>query len=74
MIISLIEAGSRVLDLGCGEGDLLLALKALKEVRAEGIELSEACIQACVAAACSVFSMAIWTKDWRITRTSPWTT
>jgi methionine biosynthesis protein MetW len=36
-------------DLGCGEGDLLLALKLLKGVRAEGIELSEACIQACVA-------------------------
>jgi methionine biosynthesis protein MetW len=49
LILSLIEAGTRVLDLGCGEGDLLLALKELKGVRAEGIELSEACIQACVA-------------------------
>jgi methionine biosynthesis protein MetW len=49
LILSLIEAGSRVLDLGCGEGDLLLALKVLKGVRAEGIELSDACIQACVA-------------------------
>src|SRR5208282_4238226 len=48
-IISLIEEGTRVVDLGCGEGDLLLALKLLKGVRAEGIELSEACIQACVA-------------------------
>jgi methionine biosynthesis protein MetW len=48
-IISLIEEGTRVVDLGCGEGDLLLALKLLKRVRAEGIELSEACIQACVA-------------------------
>jgi len=49
LILSLIEAGTRVLDLGCGEGDLLLALKALKGVRAEGIELADACIQACVA-------------------------
>jgi methionine biosynthesis protein MetW len=49
LIMSLIEAGTRVLDLGCGEGDLLLALKVLKGVRAEGIELSDACIQACVA-------------------------
>jgi methionine biosynthesis protein MetW len=48
-IMDLITEGSRVLDLGCGEGDLLLALKVLKGVRAEGIELSEACIQACVA-------------------------
>jgi methionine biosynthesis protein MetW len=48
-ILSLIEAGTRVLDLGCGEGDLLLALKVLKGVRAEGVELSDACIQACVA-------------------------
>jgi methionine biosynthesis protein MetW len=49
LIISLIEEGTRVVDLGCGEGDLLLALKVLKGVRAEGIELSEASIQACVA-------------------------
>jgi methionine biosynthesis protein MetW len=49
LILNLIEAGTRVLDLGCGEGDLLLALKVLKGVRAEGIELSDACIQACVA-------------------------
>jgi len=49
LIISLIEAGTRVVDLGCGEGDLLLALKIMKGVRAEGIELSNACIQACVA-------------------------
>lgn len=49
VIMDLIAEGSRVLDLGCGEGDLLLALKVLKKVRAEGIELSEACIQSCVA-------------------------
>ncbi len=49
VIMDLIAEGSRVLDLGCGEGDLLLALKVRKKVRAEGIELSEACIQSCVA-------------------------
>ena len=49
VIMDLIAEGSRVLDLGCGDGDLLLALKVKKNVRAEGIELSEACIQSCVA-------------------------
>jgi len=48
MILGLVEEGSRVLDLGCGEGDLLKALTDVKHVRAEGIELDEACIQACV--------------------------
>lgn len=49
IIIDLIEEGTRVMDLGCGEGDLLKALKVLKRVRAEGIELSQECIQSCVA-------------------------
>lgn len=48
-IIDIIEDGSRVLDLGCGDGDLLKALKTKKNIRAEGVELSEECIQACVA-------------------------
>ncbi len=48
LIISMIGDGSRVMDLGCGEGDLLKALKVMKHVRTEGIEISEECIQACV--------------------------
>jgi len=48
VIIDFVEEGSRVLDLGCGEGDLLKALTDTKGVRAEGIELDEACIQKCV--------------------------
>ena len=49
LVLDLIEEGTRVMDLGCGEGDLLKALKVMKNIRAEGIELSEDCIQACVA-------------------------
>lgn len=49
VIIDLIEDGSRVMDLGCGDGDLLVALKHHKNVRAEGVDLSEECIQSCVA-------------------------
>ena len=49
IIVDLIEDGSRVMDLGCGEGDLLKALKVLKHVRAEGIDLSQDAIIGCVA-------------------------
>ena len=48
-IIELVDDWSRVLDLGCGNGDLLLALMQQKHVRAGGIELSDVCIQECVA-------------------------
>ena len=63
LIISLIEEGAPVVDLGCGEGDLLLALSLLKKVRPEGIELSEACIQACVARS---FQRSSWRSGRRI--------
>lgn len=49
VIVDLIEEGSRVMDLGCGEGDLLKALKVMKHVRAEGIDLAQEAIIACVA-------------------------
>lgn len=49
VIIDLVEPGARVLDLGCGAGDLLKALQVAKDVRAEGVELCETCIQGCVA-------------------------
>ena len=48
VIIDLVPEGARVLDLGCGEGDLLKALTVIRGARGEGIELSDACIQACV--------------------------
>lgn len=41
IIASWIEPGSRVLDLGCGEGDLLFYLKTTKGVAGTGIEIRE---------------------------------
>jgi len=55
IIYSIIERGSRVLDLGCGEGDLLYPLVRDKKVRAQGIELSDKAIQECVKKGLSVF-------------------
>ncbi len=50
-----VAAGSSVLDLGCGDGELLSYLIREKRVRAQGIELSEPSVQACVAKGLSVF-------------------
>lgn len=44
-----ISNGSRVLDLGCGDGTLLRYLADTKGVRGYGVEISEEGIQACVA-------------------------
>ncbi len=41
IIASLIEPGAKVLDLGCGAGDLLLHLKEKKGVRGTGVEREE---------------------------------
>ena len=48
IITSLIEDGSRVLDLGCGKGDLLEFLKTRKHVEGSGIEIDEQEVIACV--------------------------
>jgi len=48
VIGSWIEPGSRVLDLGCGNGDLLYFLKQEKQVRGTGIEFSEAKVARCI--------------------------
>lgn len=54
-IVELVEPGSRVLDLGCGEGELLKALQMEKRARVQGIELSDKAIQECVAKGLFVF-------------------
>src|SRR4030066_204584 len=50
-----VQLGSSVLDLGCGDGELLTRLIREKRVRAQGIELSEQAIHQCVAGGVSVF-------------------
>lgn len=48
VIASWIMPGSRVLDLGCGNGDLLFFLKHRKEVLGTGIELAESKVARCI--------------------------
>ncbi|MHB9035251.1 MAG: methionine biosynthesis protein MetW [Armatimonadota bacterium] len=48
-IIDMVKPGSRVLDLGCGEGDLLKALQVEKRARVQGVELSDTATQECIA-------------------------
>ena len=48
-IIDIVEPGSKVLDLGCGEGHLLKALQKIKRARVQGIELSDVAMQECIA-------------------------
>jgi methionine biosynthesis protein MetW len=54
IIAGLIKPGSSVLDLGCGDGDLLAYLNEQKQVRARGVEISEQAIYRCVARGLSV--------------------
>lgn len=53
-IIDLIPQGAKVLDLGCGDGDLLTRLIATKSVVARGVELSEAAVRTCITRGLSV--------------------
>ncbi|MFQ3548265.1 MAG: methionine biosynthesis protein MetW [Armatimonadota bacterium] len=48
-IVNMVEPGSRVLDLGCGEGQLMKTLQKYKNARIQGIELSPEAVQECVA-------------------------
>jgi len=55
IIYDAIEPGSRVLDLGCGSGDLLQELVAGKKVKAQGVEVNDEAIYKCVEKGLSVF-------------------
>jgi len=54
-ILGLVKSGSYVLDLGCGEGDLLSLLVKEKAVKGQGIEIDEQAIYKCVAKGLNVF-------------------
>jgi methionine biosynthesis protein MetW len=53
-IANIVPAGSRVLDLGCGDGALLARLVQIKQVIARGVELSEINVRACITRGLSV--------------------
>ncbi|MDX9997185.1 MAG: methionine biosynthesis protein MetW [Phenylobacterium sp.] len=47
-ILRLVRPGSRVLDVGCGEGELLELLAKEKGVDGQGLEISQAGVAACL--------------------------
>ncbi len=55
IIGELVEPGSKVLDLGCGEGELLQWLAANKQVDGRGIEIVPAKVQRAIARGVSVY-------------------
>jgi len=55
IIGEIVEKGSKVLDLGCGDGDLLEWLAANKGVEARGVELETAKVRRAIARGVSVY-------------------
>ncbi|MBN1662944.1 MAG: methionine biosynthesis protein MetW [Deltaproteobacteria bacterium] len=54
MIFDIIEPGAKVLDLGCGNGDLMQILEQRKNARVRGIEVDLSSIYQCVEKGLSV--------------------
>jgi len=59
IILDWIAQSSSVLDLGCGDGELISLLIQKKKVRAQGIEIDEQAIHECVSQGISVFQQDI---------------
>lgn len=53
-IASLVPTGARVLDVGCGEGDLMDVLRLQRQVDARGMEIDGALVEKCVSRGLSV--------------------
>ncbi|MDP9053379.1 MAG: methionine biosynthesis protein MetW [Acidobacteriota bacterium] len=51
----LVEPGSRVLDLGCGEGELLAWLMENKQILARGVEISSSLVRRAIGRGVSVY-------------------
>ena len=49
LVAAMVERGSRVLDVGCGDGELLRLLSEVRGVDGRGIELSREGVNECVA-------------------------
>jgi len=59
VIESLIEPDSSVLDIGCGDGELLAKLTEDKNIKGEGIELDEDLVRICVGRGLSIIQYDI---------------
>ncbi|MCJ7666483.1 MAG: methionine biosynthesis protein MetW, partial [Actinobacteria bacterium] len=55
IIFDIVKKGSKVLDLGCGDGELLYDLVRIKDIKAEGVELDEEDIYSCIEKGLSVY-------------------
>ncbi len=66
VIASWIEPGAKVLDLGCGEGELLSFLKEEKGVKGTGIEKDEQEVAVCISKGLSVLQgdLSEEVEDW----------